>query len=245
MMAGGRLPRLQQNFTWCSQWGRKCSWYGKACRLSSGLFLLSKLSVCLEVAAVEWCCQWVGRCIKNPMDLPTAAVHGSDAPCSYGAACPAAKPSGQGQEWPFFKELFQEQRFTLCLTRRKSVSAAPVCSWRAARRRRPFACLFSSPTRFCLALGIRCSGTRGMATVQGQNILLKYFPSLKMTVTSLMLLLACLCTRAKNIFLMCSVFLFMTWKAAHRAAYGFEAALIYLTPILNLQKQSIFWFLFL
>ena len=79
-------------------------------------------------------------------------------------------------------------------------------------------CLFLSPTCFGLDLGIRCPGMQGIAPVQGNNILLKYFLPIKMTTTSLRLLPAHLWSRAKNKFLMCSIFLFMTWKAAHRAA---------------------------
>lgn len=96
MVAGGRLPRLQQNFTLCGK-GRKYSWYGKAPSLSGGLFLFSKIRACLEVEAVEGCCKWVGRCIKCPTHLKAAAlVHGGDAPGSHGAARGAGAAGFQG-----------------------------------------------------------------------------------------------------------------------------------------------------
>lgn len=107
---------------------------------------------------------------------------------------------------------------------RKSTSTAPVCSWCIVWRQPLLICLFSSPTRFSLALGIRCPGTWGIGPVQGQNILLKYFLSIKMTGTFFLRLLpASSWSRAKNEFLMCSIFLFTTWKAAHRAAYRFSS----------------------
>lgn len=46
--------------------------------------------------------------------------------------------------------------------------------------------------------------------------------SIKTTVTFLRLLLASSWSRAKNKFLMCSIFLFTTWKAAHSAVYRFS-----------------------
>lgn len=71
--------------------------------------------------------------------------------------------------------------------------------------------------------GIKCPGMWGIAPVQGQNILLKYFLSIKMTGFFLRLLPASSWSRAKNKFLMCSIFLFTTWKAARRAAYRFSS----------------------
>lgn len=109
--------------------------------------------------------------------MPSAPDASNAGPWQWGSHEPltslAAEPGKQGQELPVFRELPQEQRFTRCLTRRRSVSAAPVCSWRAVGRRRPFVCLLSRPPRFSLALGIGCQGMQGIAPAQGQNIFLK------------------------------------------------------------------------
>lgn len=113
---------------------------------------------------------------------------------------------GHGQEQLLLRELFQEQRFRPCLTGAEPVSAAPAGSWGHAGRRLPLLSCFSSPTR--LALGIEGSKAQGRASAQGQNTLLKYFLSTKMT--SFRLLPARSRTKAKNKFPMCSVFLFTT-----------------------------------
>lgn len=139
-----------------------------------GAVLVFQAKSVLGGTAVERRGEYVGRCIKCPVHLmPATLAHGSEAPTSHSPAHLAAEPGKQGQELPVFRELPQEQRFTRCLTRRRSVSAAPVCSWRAAGRRRPFVCLFSRAPRFSLALGIGCQGMQGIAPAQGQNIFLK------------------------------------------------------------------------
>lgn len=195
MVVGGTLPRFHPNFT--SSVRQKASQAWKNTWFIPGAVLVFQTRR-----------QQQRRDAVNGLAAAPNARHTwSQHPWPTVGMLPAPTGArGQGQDQLLLRELLQEQRFRPCLTGAEPVSAAPAGSWGHAGRRLPLLSCFSSPTR--LALGIEGSKAQGRASVQGQNTLLKYFLSTKMT--SFRLLPARSRTKAKNKFPMCSVFLFTT-----------------------------------
>lgn len=151
--------------------------------------MFSKLRTCLEEAAVKGRCKRVGKCIKFPAHLkPVPLVHGGDAPTEPLASPTCSRAPRAGVGTAGFQGALSGAEIYTVFDKKKvcfSSSCWQLACGREAAAARPL--VFQSHT-LQFGSGDQVSRDTGNSPVQGQNILLKYFLSIKTTVTSLRLL---------------------------------------------------------